>query len=100
MAAIRAKSEKLTAFAVEIFDAWLAPLGVELATPRSPGERGSHITVDHPGFTKATVASLWDDDVIPDFRSPRGIRIGLSPLSTSFQEVLQGMAAIRDRLRD
>lgn len=100
MAAIRAKSEKLTAFAVEIFDAWLAPLGAELATPRSPGERGSHITVDHPGFTKATVASLWDDDVIPDFRSPRGIRVGLSPLSTSFQEVLQGMAAIRDRLRD
>ncbi len=28
MAAIREKSEQLTAFAVEIFDAWLAPLGV------------------------------------------------------------------------
>jgi kynureninase len=99
MAAIRKKSVQLTGFAVEVFDEWLAPLGAELATPRDPGERGSHITVDHPGFTKATVAALWDDDVIPDFRSPRGIRVGLSPLSTSFQEVLHGMAAIRDRLQ-
>jgi kynureninase len=99
MAAIRDKSEQLTAFAVEIFDALLAPVGAELASPREPGERGSHITVDHPDFTKATVAALWDEDVIPDFRSPRGIRVGLSPLSTSFAEVLQGMGAIRDRLQ-
>lgn len=99
MAAIRTKSAKLTAFAIDVFDAWLAPLGASLATPREPGERGSHITVDHPDFTKATVEALWEADVIPDFRSPRGIRIGLSPLSTSFGEVLQGMAAIRDRLQ-
>ena len=99
MAAIRSKSEDLTAFAVEVFDAWLAPLGAELATPRNPGERGGHITVDHADFTKATVEALWDGDVIPDFRSPHGIRVGLSPLSTSFAEVLHGMAAIRDRLQ-
>lgn len=98
IAAIRAKSEKLTAFAVEIFEALLAPLGAELASPRDPAERGSHITVDHAEFTKATVESLWDGDVIPDFRAPRGLRVGLSPLSTSFTEVLHGMAAIRDRL--
>ncbi|MGN7148785.1 kynureninase [Arthrobacter sp. SAFR-179] len=99
MAAIREKSLALTAFAVEVFDAWLAPLGAELASPRDPGERGGHITVDHANFTKATVEALWDGDVIPDFRSPHGIRVGLSPLSTSFAEVLQGMAAIRDRLQ-
>lgn len=99
MAAIRAKSEKLTAFAVEVFDAWLAPLGAELASPRNPAERGSHITIDHPDFAKATVQALWDRDVIPDFRAPRGIRVGLSPLSTSFQEILQGMEAMRDCLQ-
>lgn len=99
MAAIRAKSEKLTAFAVEVFDAWLAPLGAELASPRNPAERGSHITIDHPDFTKATVQALWDRDVIPDFRAPRGIRVGLSPLSTSYQEVLRGMEAMRDCLQ-
>ena len=43
--------------------------------------------------------ALWDGDVIPDFRAPHGIRVGLSPLSTSFREVLQGMEAIRNRLQ-
>jgi kynureninase len=95
MAAIREKSVRLTGFAVDVFDALLAPLGARLASPRHPGHRGSHITVDHPDFTKDTVAALWDGDVIPDFRAPHGIRVGLSPLSTSFEEVLQGMAAIR-----
>ncbi|WP_406632970.1 kynureninase [Pseudarthrobacter quantipunctorum] len=99
MAAIREKSEKLTAFAVEVFDALLAPLGAELATPRDPARRGSHITVDHAEFTKATVEALWDGDVIPDFRAPHGIRVGLSPLSTRFREVLQGMEEIRNRLQ-
>lgn len=98
MAAVREKSRLLTAFAVELHDAWLAPAGVTLGTPRDPGLRGSHITVDHPAFREMT-AALWEQDVIPDFRAPHGIRIGLSPLSTSFAEVYRGMAAIRDRLQ-
>jgi kynureninase len=40
----------------------------------------------------------WEQDVIPDFRAPQGIRIGLSPLSTSFAELYRGVAAIRVRL--
>ena len=97
MAAIREKSLRLTEFAVELHDAWLAPAGVRLATPRDPGQRGSHITLDHPSFREVT-AALWDRDVIPDFRAPSGIRIGLSPLSTGFAELHRGMAAIRDLL--
>ena len=98
MAAVRDKSRLLTAFAVELHDAWLAPAGVSLGTPREPGLRGSHITVDHPAFREMT-AALWEEDVIPDFRAPHGIRIGLSPLSTSFAELYRGVAAIRDRLQ-
>lgn len=98
MVAIRAKSEQLTAFAVDVFDALLAPSGASLGSPRDPGQRGSHITVDHAHFTKANVAALWEDDVIPDFRAPHGIRVGLSPLSTSFAEVFAGMIAIHGEL--
>lgn len=94
MAAVRLKSRLLTGFAVELYDAWLAPLGVGLSTPRDPERRGGHITVEHESFRGAT-AALWQEDVIPDFRAPSGIRVGLSPLSTSFEEVRQGMAAIR-----
>lgn len=99
MTAVREKSRLLTAFAVELHDAWLAPAGVTLGTPRDPELRGSHITVDHPAFRQIT-ADLWEQDVIPDFRAPHGIRIGLSPLSTSFAELYRGVAAIRDRLQD
>ena len=97
MAAIREKSRQLTAYALELHDAWLAPAGVRLATPRDADRRGGHITVDHPAFREVT-AALWEKDVIPDFRAPQGIRIGLSPLSTSFAELHRGMAAIRDLL--
>jgi len=97
MAAIREKSRQLTAYALELHDAWLAPAGVRLATPRDPERRGGHITVDHPAFRTVT-AALWERDVIPDFRAPQGIRIGLSPLSTGFAELHRGMAAIRDLL--
>ena len=97
MPAIREKSRRLTAYALELYDAWLAPAGVKLATPRDPELRGSHITVDHPAFREVT-AALWEKDVIPDFRAPQGIRIGLSPLSTDFAEVHRGMDAIRSLL--
>ncbi|MBT2520633.1 aminotransferase class V-fold PLP-dependent enzyme [Arthrobacter sp. ISL-28] len=97
MPALREKSLRLTAYALELHDAWLAPGGVKLATPRAPELRGSHITVDHPSFREVT-AALWEKDVIPDFRAPAGIRIGLSPLSTSFTELHRGMAAIRELL--
>jgi kynureninase len=97
MPALREKSLRLTAYALELHDAWLAPVGVTLATPRAPELRGSHITVDHPSFREVT-AALWDKDVIPDFRAPAGIRIGLSPLSTSFTELHRGMAAVRELL--
>ncbi|MDQ0679283.1 kynureninase [Arthrobacter pascens] len=98
MAAIREKSLKLTAYAVELFEEWLEPHGVHLASPRDPERRGSHITLDHPAFRDAT-AALWEQDVIPDFRAPQGLRIGLAPLTTSYGEVFRGMAAIREQLR-
>ncbi|MEQ1737872.1 MAG: kynureninase, partial [Rhodoglobus sp.] len=41
---------------------------------------------------------LWAEGIIPDFRGPDGIRLGLSPLSTSFLEVEVGVEAIRDAL--
>ncbi|GHG53082.1 kynureninase [Sinomonas cellulolyticus] len=97
--AIRDKSVRLTEFAAALVDRDLAPLGVEFASPRDPGVRGSHVTINHPRFREVT-ALLWERGVIPDFRPPHGLRIGLSPLSTSFEEVEAGIAAIRDALAE
>jgi kynureninase len=57
------------------------------------------VTVNHPAMREVT-AALWQQDVIPDYRDPDGLRIGLSPLSTSFEETYRGMVAVRDTLRD
>jgi kynureninase len=61
--------------------------------------RGSHLTVAHPAF-RAVTARLWERGVIPDFRAPDGIRIGLSPLSTTFAEVEAGVLAIAEELAE
>jgi len=98
MPAIRAKSIELTSYAVELADAWLAPLSVDLMTPRDPALRGSHITLNHPRMS-AVNAALWQQEVLPDYRDPHGLRVGLSPLSTSYEEVRRGLAAITETLK-
>jgi kynureninase len=95
--AIRAKSVLLTALAVSLYDAWLAPLGASLASPRDPARRGSHVTVTHPNAQDASIA-LTREDVLPDFRRPDGIRLGMAPLTTRFVDVHDGLARLRDRL--
>ncbi|WP_205731060.1 kynureninase/PvdN C-terminal domain-containing protein, partial [Escherichia coli] len=70
---VRTKSLALTDFALELVDAWLEPLGVELASPRDHASRGGHLTVRRPGFDVVN-AELWNRGVIPDFRAPDGIR--------------------------
>lgn len=91
MEAVRAKSVELTAFAVQLADELLPQ--ARLVSPRDPGRRGSHITLELEG-ARETVPKLWEQGIVPDFRAPDGIRIGLSPLSTSFAELELGMFAI------
>jgi len=96
-AAIRTKSVALTEHAIEVATELLAPLGVVLASPLAPDHRGGHVTLNHPLMREAT-AALWDRDVIPDYRDPHGLRIGLSPLSTSYAEVRAGLESVREVL--
>jgi len=93
--AVRAKSVALTAFAVDLCDELLPD--ARLASPRDPERRGGHITVDHHRFAEL-MPVLWQRGVIPDFRRPNGIRLGMSPLSTSFAEVELGIRTIRELL--
>jgi kynureninase len=91
--AIRAKGVALTAYAIALHDAWLAPLEFTLGSPRESGRRGSHVSVrrsDARQLTRALIAA----GVIPDFRAPDSIRLGLSPLTTSFTDVARGMTIL------
>jgi kynureninase len=94
MAAIRAKTNALTEFAIALHDAWLGPLGFGLGTPRDPARRGAHVAVRRADARKLC-EELIAAGVITDFREPDSIRLGLSPLTTSFADTRTAI----DRLR-
>jgi len=96
--AIRAKGIALTEYAIALHDAWLAPLGCEVGSPRDPARRGAHVAIRHPRARELTRA-LVGRKVIPDFRAPDSIRVGLSPLTTSFTDVWRGLSVLRDALQ-
>ena len=93
MAAVRAKSVALTGLAVEVAQQLLVPLGARLASPLRPDRRGAHVTLEHERM-ESIIATLWAEGILPDFRRPNGLRIGLSPLSTSFAEVVVAMTRL------
>ncbi len=95
MRAVREKSIGLTSYAIERAAVVLPE--IELASPADPARRGGHVTFTHPSMRDAT-AELWARDVIPDYRDPHGLRLGLSPLSTSYEEVERGLQAVREVL--
>ncbi|MEV6491943.1 aminotransferase class V-fold PLP-dependent enzyme [Actinoplanes sp. NPDC051633] len=98
IAAVREKSVRLTEYVIELADEWLVPLGVSVASPRDSAVRGGHVTLSRPGFEEL-LAPLWEAGVIPDYRRPDGLRIGPAPLSTSFEEVHEGMSVLRDLIK-
>jgi kynureninase len=97
IAAIRAKGVALTELAISLADDVLAPFGVRVASPRDPARRGAHVALAHPD-AKHLCAGLIERDVIPDFRRPDVIRFGLSPLTTRFVDVWDGIDTLRSLL--
>jgi kynureninase len=95
--AIRGKGVELTSLALQLADARLAPLGVGVASPRDPARRGAHVALTHPEAARLC-RELIAREVIPDFRRPDVIRVGLSPLSTRFADVWDGLDALRELL--
>ena len=98
-AGIGAISEKAaigTEMMIQLYDAWLAELGFTLLTSRNPQERGGHISIGHPEAARICVALREFADVIPDYRTPNSIRLAIAPLPTSYVEVWDGFARIRD----
>ena len=85
-----------TQMMIDLYDAWLAPLGIELNTSRDPKERGGHISLVHPDAAQICVALRQISNVIPDYRTPNSIRLAISPLPTSYVEIWDGFARMRE----
>lgn len=92
---IRRKSIALTEYLIALYDAHLADIGFTLGSPRDASIRGSHVSIRHPQGYQINQALIREMNVIPDFREPDNLRLGLSPLTTSFAEVWHGIMRIR-----
>jgi kynureninase len=91
---IAAKGAALGDYALELYDEWLAPLGLRLASPRDSSQRGAHVTLHHEAAWQ--ICQAWKDaGVIPDFRTPDRLRIGFAPLYTTFAEVHEAFGRLR-----
>ncbi|MBJ2287320.1 kynureninase [Pseudomonas sp. MF6755] len=86
MASLRTKSLALTDLFITLVESRCAAHGVTLITPREHARRGSHVSFEHPeGY--AVIQALIARGVIGDYREPRIMRFGFTPLYTRFTEV-------------
>jgi kynureninase len=91
---LRRKSVRQGELLVELAERWLAPLGFRLASPRDPGRRGAHVSLEHPDAWRVCRA-LAAAGVVCDYRVPDRLRLGPSPIYTRFVDLWDAV----DRLR-
>ncbi len=84
---LRIKSEQQSEYLIELWETLLAPSGFTLNSPRDVQQRGSHISLGHAEGLRIDLALLNDLGVLPDFRAPDNIRLGIAPLYTSFRDI-------------
>ena len=90
MAALRAKSEKLTGYLEYTIDQLadeFPEAAISIITPRDPARRGCQISINVAGRERQLFDDLVRRGVIADFREPCIIRIAPVPLYNSFEDV-------------
>ncbi len=87
--AIAHKARAITGYAIDLCDHH----GLDVCTPRAAQRRGGHVSIVHPRAKELT-AALIERGVIPDFREPDLVRLGMSPLTTRFVDVYDGIVAL------
>jgi kynureninase len=101
---LRAKSINQTEYLFFLSEQWLTPFGFTFGTPRQAEVRGSHVSLRHPEGYRISRAMIESPPpakkVIPDFRVPDNIRLGIAPLYTTFAEIHQALDRIRTIVAD
>jgi kynureninase len=84
--AIREKSLQLTDYLIELVENELTDYPFEITSPRDHDSRGGHIYLIHQ-HAASICKALKSSGIIPDFRSPKGIRLAPVALYNTFEEV-------------
>jgi len=91
---LRAKSVKQTEYLIGLWEALLQPLGFTLNSPRDANRRGSHVSIGHPDGLRIDRALIEEMNVLPDFRYPDNIRLGIAPIYTSYSEIHEAVVRL------
>lgn len=91
---LRAKSVLQTEYLVALWRRALLPRGFLLNSPTDPARRGSHVSLGHEHGRAIDLALIRDLKVVPDFRRPNNIRLGLAPVYTSFAEIREAVSRL------
>jgi len=103
---LREKSIKQTEYLIYLAQELLVPLGFEIGSPLDSSLRGSHVSLRHPEayrICRALINPQPDDTnmkVIPDFRAPNNIRLGIAPLYTSFTDIHRALKRLKTIVED
>lgn len=100
MAKVREKSLALTDYMLELIKQELAEFGFTIGNP-ADNTRGGHLLLEHVEAARICKA-LKEDGIIPDFRTPNGIRLAPVALYNSFEDVwhtVQKLKVIMDEKR-
>jgi kynureninase len=101
---LRAKSVRQTEYLISLAEQRLVPLGFVIGTPKRPEMRGSHVSLRHPEAYRINHALIEaeppDIKVIPDFREPDNIRLGIAPLYNSFADIYLAIDRLRHIVKD
>lgn len=96
---LRKKSIAQSNFLIELVQNLLEPLGFTIASPLNADERGSHISIQHQEGYRINRAMIEPVDgspsIIPDFRPPNNIRLGIAPLYNTFEELFLTVIRIK-----
>ncbi len=92
---VREKSVAQTEFMIALWEDHLKPYGFTLNSPRDAQWRGSHVAIGHPDGWRINQSMIKDGNIIPDFRAPDNIRLGITPLYTSFADLHEAVMRIK-----
>lgn len=103
---LRKKSIEQTEYLIYLAQQSLNPLGFEVGSPLDYSRRGSHVSLRHPEayrICRALIDPQPGDTnlkVIPDFRAPNNIRLGIAPLYTSFMDIHRALKRLKTIVDD
>ncbi len=95
MERLRERSLRLSEYLIARWQARLEPLGFRLNSPRDPARRGSHVSLGHADGLRVNLALIHDQQVLPDFRRPDNIRLGIAPLYNTFADIHTAVERLR-----